>query len=163
MKTNPGSSTSSGSCASGSSASGSTSEEEEESDVEDDDDSEGDIASRLKHLVANFCCCICTGVTSCCRCCKRTKAGSDTSPEALERTKGVIDVISLHEEQRRCCKCPSSVKCYSFSEAVDKFISVRKYVRDSLEFAEYGKLCFFITEQILYKLFHSVIDQNISR
>jgi len=53
----------------------------------------------------------------------------------------VVSVPSPEQQQQQQRRCPRfTIKCYSLSEAVEKFISVRKYVRDSLEFAEYGKL-----------------------
>jgi hypothetical protein len=52
----------------------------------------------------------------------------------------VVSVPSPEQQQQQQRRCPPfTIKCYSLNEAVEKFISVRKYVRDSLEFAEYGK------------------------
>jgi hypothetical protein len=93
--------------------------------------------------LCNFCCCICAGVTSASRCsCCRTKKkkGEKRTKEAPSASLEQQQEQPEQQQQQTRWKCPPfKVKCYSLSEAVEKYISVRQYVRDSLEFAEYGK------------------------
>jgi hypothetical protein len=133
---------SNGSSGSGSSVSDEGDETESDEEEEDDDDSEGDVASRLKHFLCNFCCCICAGIASCCSCC-RCRRKSEASARTKESSSAEQTEAVHQQELPRWRNCPSftaTPKCScSLTEIVNKLIRVRQYVRDSLEFAEYGE------------------------
>ena len=148
---------SSGSSGSTCSDEGDASDSEDDAEDDDDDDSEGDdAASRLKHFLCNFCCCICAaGVASCsCSCCRskqnveagcvRTSCAKDQQPE-----QGGEQEQDEPQRQTRL-KCPSftattttTSRCNcSLTQIIERLVRARQYVRDSLEFAEYGKTSF---------------------
>jgi hypothetical protein len=98
-----------------------------------------DAASRLKHFLANFCCCICTAFACCCACCKaRSGRSGEARRTRSERSPELPQVQPVQTRQWKW-KCPE-LDCCSLTEAVAKLVSARQYVRDSLEFAEYGKI-----------------------
>lgn len=114
------------------------------SDGEDSDDSVNDPFSRVRHFLYTFCCCCCSSVALPC-CCKgrhdpghlHTQARNGSSKRSQYPKDIEVHVEIQNTARRRCLCCKTT--CCSFNNIVQNCINARKYVRDTLEFAEYGK------------------------
>ena len=136
--------------------SNSGSEDENDDDLDDDeDDDDSSITGALGSRLHRFCWALCCACSDCCRCkelcsscsCCRSRNIARDELSGIEIENGVL----MHDNatnKDNIGKCSGCVSC--LERTWTRWIKLKTYVRDTVEFAENGKICLLITTKIHY-------------